>query len=290
MKVEYNNLGQIIASLHGALKWWKKIDIQTGGTRLDEIQKYLDELLNPTTPEANSFSRDPLGVDAYSVLNDAAGFGRIAKGLSSVSTNLLPRGALRDVLRGSLAASKESEDVTTDPRNKFVELELAANCSAAGFNIIGFDDLKFEFEGQKYFVECKRPSCSKTLDQNIDKAYIQLKARIGDSSARGLVAVAVEKVFDLDQTFHEVDSHADTSRLGLSIGKEFVARVSKFRNLWLDTRVVGVVGIIRFLAKVRRPECISYSYQVCIAKLASEHEGQQAESERLDRMAVALRS
>lgn len=290
MKVEYNKLGQIIASLHNALEWWKKIGIQTDGTRLDEIQKYLEELLNPTAPEANPFSRDPLGVDAYHALNDAAAFGRIATGLSSVPSNLLPRGVLRDVLRGSLAASKESEDVTTDPRNKFVELELAASCSAAGFNIIGFDDLKFEFEGQKYFVECKRPSCSKTLDQNIEKAYTQLKARLDDSPARGLVAVAVEKVFDLDQTFHEVDSHADTSHLGLSIGKEFVARVSKFRNLWLDTRVVGVVGIIRFLAKVRRPECISYSYNVGITKFANEYQGQQAESERLDRMAAALSS
>lgn len=269
MKVEYNKLGQIIASLHDALKWWKKIGIQTDGTRLDEIQKYLDELLNPTTPKANPFSRDPLGVDAYSVLNDAAGFGRIATGLSSIPSHLLPRRVLRDVLSGSLAVSRESEDVTTDPRNKFVELELAANCSAAGFNIIGFDDLKFEFEGQKYFVECKRPSCSKTLDQNINKAYTQLRARIGDSSARGLIAVAVEKVFDLDQTFHEVDSHADTSRLGLSIGKKFVARVSKFRRSWVDTRIVGVFGVIRFLAKVRRPECISYSYQVAIAKFAN---------------------
>ncbi len=187
-------------------------------------------------------------------------------------------------------ASRESEDGTTDPRNKFVELELAAHCSDAGFNLIGFDDLKFDFEGQEYFVECKRPSHNRTLDQNIDKAYTQLRARLGDSSARGLVAIAVEKVFDLDRTFHEVDSHADTSRLGLSIGKEFLARVSRFRRSWVDPRIVGVVAIIRFLAKVRKPEWISYSYQVGLMKFASEYEGQQTDSERLDRMVAALRS
>ena len=128
------------------------------------------------------------------------------------------------------------------------------------------------------------------MDRNIDKAYTQLRARLGDSSARGLVAIAVEKVFDLDRTFHEVDSHADTSRLGLSIGKEFLARVSRFRRSWVDPRIVGVVAIIRFLAKVRKPEWISYSYQVGLMKFASEYEGQQTDSERLDRMVAALRS
>lgn len=290
MGIECKSLGQIIVSVHNARKWWDKIGIKTDGTRLDEIQKYLDELLNPTAPEANPFFGEPLGVDAYYALSDGEGFGRIAASLSSVPSHQLPRRVLSDVLSGSLAASRESEDVTTDPRNKFVELELAANCSAAGFDVIGFDDLKFEFEGQKYFVQCKRPSRSGTLDRNIGHAYTQLRASLGDSSARGLVAVAVEKVFDLDQTFHEVDSNADTSRLGLSIGEEFVARVSKFRRSWVDTRIVGVVAIIRFLAKVRRPECISYSYQVGITKFASEYEGQQADSERLDRMAAALRS
>lgn len=279
-----------IVSVLDARKWWHKIGLQTDGTRLDDIQKYLDELLSPMAHEANPFFGDPLGVDACYALSDAAGFGRIAAGLSGVPSHLLPRRALRDVLRGSLAASRESEDGTTDPRNKFVELELAAHCSAAGFNLIGFDDLKFEFEGQEYFVECKRPSHSRTLDQNIDKAYSQLRARLGDSSARGLVAIAVEKVFDLDRTFHEVDSHADTSCLGLSIGKEFLARVSGFRRSWVDPRIVGVVAIIRFLAKVRKPEWISYSYQVGLMKFASEYEGQQTDSERLDRMVAALRS
>ena len=80
------------------------------------------------------------------------------------------------------------------------------------------------------------------------------------------------------------------SCLGLSIGKEFLARVSGFRRSWVDPRIVGVVAIIRCLAKVRKPEWISYSYQVGLMKFASEYEGQQTDSERLDRMVAALRS
>ena len=168
-EMEYKSLGKIIVDVLAARKWCNSIGISTDGTRLDEIEHYLDEVLNPTTLEANPFRDDPLGTDAYYALSDGAGFGRIAAELSRFPSHQLPRQTLRDVLKGSLAASKEDRDPTTDPRNEFVELELAAHCSAAGFSVIGFDDLKFEFEGQLYIVECKRPSHSGTLDRNMER-------------------------------------------------------------------------------------------------------------------------
>jgi hypothetical protein len=287
--MELKSLGNIIVDFLNARKWFKSVGVSTTGTRLDEIDRYLQELLNPTGTDANPFSGAPLNPAAFHVLNEAAGFGRIARGLASVSTQLIPRGLLRDCLRGPFALSGEFDPATRDPRNKFVELELAAYCADAGINLIGFDDVKFEFEGTRYLVQCKRPASMKSLYTNIDNAYKQLRDRL-EEVERGIVAIAVDKVFALDERFHDAESAEDLSRIGIKIAISFGKLVAKYEGTWLDTRVVGIAAIIRFLGRSKNSGQVAYSYQVCVIKLASEHCGQAADSLRLDRLAAALRS
>lgn len=288
MPVEYKTLGQIIVDVRHAREWFERNGVPTAGTRIDEIDRYLQELLNPTEPEANPFGADPRGAEAYHALSDAAGFGRIATGLSAIPSHLLPRGALRDSLRGPLALSAESVGGTADARNKFVELELAAHCSLAGLEVFGFDDVVFGFEGCRYMVECKRPSRRHTINENIENAYDQLRDRLQDGD-RGLVAIAVDKAFGLDGRFHQARTIEDFSRLGVSIANELREMVSPYERKWLDTRIVGIVAIIRFLVKANASDLVAQSYQIGVIKLASEHRGQSVDSLRLDRMATSLR-
>jgi len=287
--MEFRPIGRIYLDVLRACEWFEKIGISTTGTRLEAIRGYLDELLNPTTPEAKPLGEDATEEDTYYALSDGAGFGLIAAEMAKLSSQLLPRRTLRDILQGPLAASKEEPGSTSDARNKFVELELAAYCSSAGFKLLGSDDLKFEFEGHQYVVECKRPSHEATLDNNIEKAYSQLRGKLGHASDRGIVAVAIEKVFGLERRIHHVESASSATAFAVSIGKELRSRIAKYERMWIDPRVVGVLAIIRFLMKTRIPESLGASYILGLVKFASPQVAQAAESERLDRMIEALR-
>ena len=157
-EMQFQSLGQIIVDVIDARTQLRKIGISTTGTRLEKIQDYLDELLNPTTPGVNPLAVNANEEDTYYALSDGASFGRIAAELTNLPSHLLPRRTLRDILKGPLVPSQEKSGPTATPRNKFVELELAAHCSSAGCKLLGFDDLTFEFEGCRYAIECKRPA------------------------------------------------------------------------------------------------------------------------------------
>jgi hypothetical protein len=270
--MEIRSLGRIIVDVLEAKKWFQRIGIATDGTRLEQIDRYLHELLNPTAPTANPFGSDPTGPGAYHALSEAAGFGRIARNFSSIPSHLLPRQALKDALGGPFKLSAEPAGGTGDARNKFVELELAAYCLESGISVTGFDDLRFDFERCPYIVECKRPLQRGTVEQNISKAYRQLRARLKEHE-RGVVAVAVDRAFGLDAGFHQVSSVTDFRRIAVTVAEDFRALVTPMSGTWIDPRVVSIAAIVRFLAKPRNADGVAYSYQVALVKLSSEDHG-----------------
>ena len=284
--MQFRSLHQIIVGVIDARTWLQSIPIPTTGTRLEKI---LDVLLTLQDPEASPLGKNAIEEeDIYYALSDGAGFALIAAEMSKLSSDLLPRRTLRDILKGPLAASEESS-TSSDPRNKFVELELAAHFSSAGFKLLGFDDLKFEFEGCRYLVECKRPWHKGTLDNNIENAYEQLRSKLDGSACRGIVAVAVEKVFGLDNRSQPVDSEASAFAFAHSIGEEFRNELTNYYGRWLDTRVDGVLAIIRFLWRNKAPDTNVASYILGLVKFATPQVAQAAESKRLDRLIEALR-
>jgi|ERR1700722_2129092 len=139
--MHFRALGQIYVDALRARDWFESTSISTAHTRLESIIACIDGLLNPPTKAR----KEPIvpgatSEDTYYALSDGAGFGLIATEMSKLPSDLLPRRALEDILKGPLAASKE-EPSSSDPRNKFVELELAANLSSAGLQLLGFDDV-----------------------------------------------------------------------------------------------------------------------------------------------------
>ena len=119
-------LDEIIDDLGKAIAWFQSIGLPTHETRLQAIHHYLFDQINFPDPDA----RLP-EYDHYSVINDAAAFALIATECSKLPSNLLPRRTLRDALYGPLPPSNEDAQ-SSDSRNKFFELELAAHLSLAG--------------------------------------------------------------------------------------------------------------------------------------------------------------
>ena len=283
--MQFQSLRQIMVDVIDARNWLHGIGITTTGTRLEKI---LDVLLTLEDPEASPLGMDATEEDTYYAMSDGASFGRIAAEISKLPSHLLPRRTLQDILKGPLVPSQEKPGSTATPRNKFVELELAAHCSSAGCKLLGFDDLTFEFEGCRYVIECKRPWHKGTLGNNIETAYKQLQSKLDGPDCQGIVAVAVEKVFGLDNRFQQVDSDASAFALAHSIGKQFRNELTDYYRKWLNTRVVGVLAIIRFLWRSRTPDTQVASYILCLVKFATPQVAQTAESTRLDRLIEAF--
>lgn len=281
--MQIQSINEYVRDIKRAWDWYEDIGISPNGTRLEKIHDFIVyRLQDAETPEAKALKAGKGDQNTYYALSDARGFGMIAAEISKLPSHLLPRSTLRDIIKGPLVASEEKVGITTDARNKFIELELAAHFSDSGFKLLGFDDLKFEFEDHRYLVECKRPYYETTLDDNIKKAYKQLQMKLDGPSSHGIVAVAVEKVFGLDLQIEEVETLYSISALSLSIAQQFRDRVAKYENKWVDTRVVGILAIIRFMRRVRTEGLVISNYTPALVKRAS------AESKRLDRMIKAL--
>jgi hypothetical protein len=284
LALKFRGLGHVYLDIIRACGWYREIGISISGSRLEKIHAYVENrLLSTSTPEALELETLTPRVETYHALSDGAAFGLIAQQLSSLPSSLIPRRTLRDILQGPLVPTEETAS-SSDGRNKFVELELAAHISSAGFDLKGFDDVVFEFEGVRYLVECKRPFREATVEENIDKAYGQLRTKLGGSSDRGIVAIAIDKVLNLDRVVYNLPTPSSVPMLGRFIAGEFFSSAKDYQREWIDPRVVGIFAVVRFLSKTEIPQSIGPSYNLALLIIASPHLGQEADFERLLRM------
>jgi hypothetical protein len=284
LPVDFRGLGHVFLAVIRACEWYDEIGIPIQGSRLEGIRTYIEtRLMRTDTPEARELESLTPRDDTYYALSDGAAFGSIAKQLSSLSSSLLPRQTLRAILNGPLAP-KEETPASSDGRNKFVELELAAYLSSAGFELKAFDDVAFEFEGVRYHVECKRPFREGRLEENIDKAYRQLRMKLAGPNERGMIAVALDKMLGLDRVIQDFPTHSSASEFAEAIARWLVTKIQRYQSEWVDPRVVGFVGIIQFLAKTESPPSFGPSYNLALLSIATPQSGQEADAQRLGRM------
>jgi hypothetical protein len=246
---------QIFQELQGAIAWFESIGISTQETRIQAIGHYLfDQItgLNPgtTVPEP----------DHSAIISDASGFALIAKEFSRIPSNLLPRRTLSESLRGQLCPSNEDTQ-SSDARNKFFELELAAHLSVTGVKLVGFDDVQMEFEGYRYVIECKRPFLDDTFEGNLGKAYSQLGKRLKGPMDRGIAAIAIEKVLTLDDKVHQLDSSVEANDFAKAHCETLKQRIVAYGTT-PDVRIVGVLFVSRFLMHLQERSMNAVNYLI----------------------------
>lgn len=289
--MEVMGLGLLALEAEKAHDWYQVIGIPTEGTRLREIRDFIvDRLMNTSTQEARQLEAGIVEPNTYSALADARGFGLIAETLKGSPHLGDPdlKQTLIDIVAGPLLLSDETVGPLADARNKFVELELAAFMGTSGLNIVGFDDLRFEFEGAKFLVECKRPYSANGLRRNIEKAYSQVSRKLGSTNERGIVAIAVDKVYDLDSKLQPVSVGTEATNFAVNLTKRFLSDTRALTDGWVDPRIVGLAAIIRFLA--RGPDGqIGYCNVFGLGKVASASSGQAADEAKLDRLIERVR-
>jgi hypothetical protein len=102
-----------------------------------------------------------------------------------------------------------------------------------------------------------------------------------------LIAISVEKVFGLDQSFQDVSAEQNIEDFTFNIASELNQRLAKYQRIWVDTRIVGVIAIIRYIA--RMPNTVVSSYTTAILSIALPEFGQKSDNNRLIRLTEHLR-
>lgn len=271
---------QILEDVRAAQAWYASIGIPTAGTRLESIeQKLLDLIRELTSLPPEVVVKRWSNADTYYVLSDGAAFGKIAREIGKVGPNLLPKKALRSILEGPLSPRDEvSSDASVNARNLFTELELAAYFSEKRIQLTGFDDLKFRFGAVNYAVQCKRLFSPSSVRNNIDKAYDQLKRNLATDNDRGLIALAIEKLMDLEEKPPlRVEEEADVTREVFRLAEEFRTNFGHSWHNFIDPRVTAIIIILRFLCYTIKQNVIGPAYYIDFVNLASRETLQAAE-------------
>jgi hypothetical protein len=283
---------QILQDVEEASTWYRGLGIETAGTRLEAIEGVVRELLADLDTQAPEDTVARWSNErTYYALTDGMGFGRIARAMSKVGPNLLPRQKLRTILEGPLfLADEQPGDESVNARNVFTEFELAADFSEKGIQPVGFDDLQFEFEGVAYAVQCKRLHSKSRVRENIDGAYRQLQGNLRSDQHRGLIGLSIDKILGLDKMILHLERAED-------LNDEVRTQLDKFRaayqTTWLnfiDTRVIGLLLILRFLCLTVPLGIVGPAYYLGFATLAAPETLQASDLNRLRRLAETLRS
>ena len=283
MPFSLRKFNQILTDVQFAKDWYTSIRISTQGTRLELIENRVADLLADLESEPAEKVVERWGrADTYYALSDGAAFGMIAREISKVGPNLMPKKSLRVLLDGPLNTQDEIPgDGSVNARNIFTELELAAYFSERGISPTGFGDLKFRFNEVNYSLQSKRLLSASRVQENVQKAYDQLKEDLTTDDDRGLIALAVDKVMGLEGKLYPVESEGDLTsevdRLTAEFKKMFGFAWARF----IDTRIIAILVIFRFLCHTTKLNVIGPAYYVDVLPLVSEQTLQASDLFRL---------
>jgi hypothetical protein len=119
---------------------------------------------------------------------------------------------------------------------------------------------------------------------------VSIRTKLEGSNDRGIIAIAVDKMLDLDLGVREFTSHSSASTFAETIAKALFAKVVHYQSEWVDPRVVGFFGVIQFLAKTEFPQSVGPSYYLALLILASPQYRQETDFNRLRRMIAKINS
>lgn len=237
-------------------------NIQTKNTRLDRYQKYLKlvseqgvEKSDPKTIFKNvSDERFKHGLDWYLyVLREVDELAFILKGLQQHVPNGVDDRLIKIVGGSDFAAL----DRNTESRNLQFELRIASYFCLAGFLVdLSTDtDIVASKGRHNFYIECKRVSNPKQLEENLLKAKHQLLARMPTkghflSKCCGVIAVDVTKVAYPHNglTIGVTNEHAkDVTQNALRKVSDRIGHVNFFSKkpaiiqCWLQIHIPGLV-------------------------------------------------
>jgi hypothetical protein len=109
------------------------------------------------------------------------------------------RRELRRALQGPGSRVEEGSNNSSDGRNIWFQLALAAEWKLRGASVIVEEpDLKLTKDSVEFLIACKRPGSQQSIDKNIREAIKQLQRNLDETRTKafGVAAISVSRAFN----------------------------------------------------------------------------------------------
>jgi hypothetical protein len=240
--------------LYEICAWLDGLGLRHSPTRVGKYRRIFADLTKCQTNDTFEKFFEAYTLESFvNAAQEIAEIARIYEGLGQSSDpQLVPR--LRKALRGH--ELHVLDDDARSGRDFSFELDVASKVARAGLPVdFGHEaDLRTDFEGYEFFVECKRPRSAGQVVKRIEDGLKQLRTRFETSDhpdhARGVLALNISKLLNTKCGVLRAD---DPHALGEAAGQYTVKFVADYCAAWQtdpDPRFLGtlvvfdVVGIV----------------------------------------------
>lgn len=287
MKHSYNlrriSYQESCGKLLGVERWLNSKGIITENTRFKKILENVSKLYEAHKSQAlDSLIQERGNKELWFSLLEASPFELIYETFSNLRRYEIspPKEKLKSIIDGPfLPEEEEKGSGNVNNRNYLFELELAAKLRNRGIKILGFADVKIEFESVNFFIECKRLFSDKNIKSNIERAYEQLKKQMSEKD-RGIIALSIEKIYKTDHLIFEA-TEAETEDRVNQIIDTFIRENEEYWQRIIDIRVVGVFVVLKFIVIIRPKILLTSGFQLAIRPLCSPVNLQYSDYDRL---------
>ncbi len=255
MKIETNTYNSIADNYNNAISWMKNIGVRISSGRTQHYLKVMNHWRDNYKSASDTLAKD-IFPDFVSATAEIDSFIKIHQAfkdeppgnLSSIKTKL------QKGVNGPLNAEDEKPK-TTEARNFIFEALVAAKFHNPEQNIFTIltasTDTAVMYEKKKIWIECKRVTSEKNLENNIRKASNQLDQQLSKKVGKkvhlgnkGLVALDFSKI--LHSGDHLLVKPNDAELLD-SVGKiteTFIAQHSGLWNKIFESKNKRIVGTL----------------------------------------------
>lgn len=252
------------AKLNEVKQWLIGLHIDISNSLFESVLSYIDIDVLAKSNDKNSKQKiKDYGLEyRINAIRDAYSFIDIYNGLSKLKSSI-PIKSIKEILQAPVLLTAEiSSSGNVNSRNKLFEIELASLFISKGFNIINFDDVQFEFNNRRYIIECKRLHSLRNVKYNIDYAYQQLSKKINRDNEYGIIALSIDKLFDIDAKLYQSVSVDSISRKAEQESNVFINKYKSIWNSFQNIHIVGIIVCFRFIADLNSNVTVSTLYSV----------------------------
>lgn len=232
--------------LKSAKTWLENIGISTSNNRFDKIYNLYKKIVqHHKTKSFDRLFEENDKLELGIALNDGYSFINIYQAFKDEKDHILPRSKLRKMLDGPYYTWEEKlTENNIESRNILFELETAAFFKKAGIEMIGFDDNDFNFEGNKFNVQCKRIFSEKRIQDNIDEAASQFTSKMKiEPNLKGLICLSIDKLIGLEEFLFK---DKNINNIKDVIGKVVLNFTNKYRHLCNKIININILALFFF--------------------------------------------
>ena len=280
---EYRAIAEISKEFDEFCSWLSENSINYDKTRIHTYKKSLTLVANHFR-QADISNAPKIDQELINIFLETDALLSIYRGFKA-SLNDIIKEKLSEAICGPINYQTENNSSNLS-RNTIFELYIAAHLKSPEIDLVlskQDEDMSFQIDGFKVFVECKRPMVKNRIDKNLKNAISQLNGRYKTSKlpaqSKGILAISITRVQNPDQlVLFAKSEQAIGSRL-----KQIMESFKKeYEAIWRKETDKFTIGVLVHLSGISMVQNIPYTTnQFMMVYLSNNDRGEDALMERI---------